>query len=186
MDTTTVTLLERLRLTGDEDAWRELVALLTPILLAWSHRVGLSRDDAADLAQDMLTLVVSKLSTFDCDPDQSFRAWLKAIAMSKWRERLRRASRRPSDSGRRLEDLAAPDAEAVWENEYRCQLVLQAFETIKTEFQTRTWQACWELVVCGREPSDVCRQLDLTPDALYAAKYRVLWRLRKELEGMLE
>lgn len=186
MDTTPVTLLERLRMRGDEDAWRELVALITPLLLAWARRVGLSGDDAADLAQDVLTVLVTKLPSFDYDSARSFRAWLKTIAMNKWRERVRRAGVRPLESDRRVDDLAAPDAEAAWEKEYRFQLVLRAFEAIKSDFQPRTWEACWELVVCGREPSDVCRQLNLTPHALYAAKYRVLRRLRKELEGMLE
>jgi RNA polymerase sigma-70 factor, ECF subfamily len=186
MDTTPVTLLERLGTRGDEDAWRELVALVTPLLLTWARRVGLSREDGADLAQDVLAVLVSELPKFEYDPDRSFRAWLKTIAMNKWRERMRRARMRAVQSERHLEELPAPDAEAAWENEYRVQLVLRAFETIRGEFRPRTWQVCWELVVRGRDAADVCRQLDLSPDALYAAKYRVLHRLRKELDGMLD
>lgn len=186
MDTTPVTLLERLRMPGDEDAWRQLVALVTPLVLAWAHRVGLRRDDAADLAQDVLAVLVQKLPAFDYDPAQSFRAWLKTIAMNKWRERLRRPAAQSLDAASQLDRLAAPDAEAAWENEYRFQLVLRAFENIKYDFQPRTWRACWELVVRGRDVNQVAAELALTPGAVYVAKCRVLRRLRKEMEGMLE
>ena len=186
MDTTPVTLLERLRAPDDEDAWRQLVALVTPLLLAWGHRVGLRRDDAADLAQDVLAVLVQKLPAFEYDPAQSFRAWLKTIAMNKWRERLRRPAMRSLDGNGHSHQLAAPDAEAAWEREYRFQLVLRSFEAIKDDFQPRTWRACWELVVRGRDVAEVAAELDLSPGAVYVAKCRVLRRLRKELEGMLE
>lgn len=167
MDTTPVTLLERLRTPGNEDAWRQLVALITPLILAWAHRVGLRRDDAADLAQDVLTVLVRKLPAFDYDPTQSFRAWLKTIAMNRWRERLRRPTAQSLDTAGQLDDLAAPDADAAWEKEYRFQLVLRAFENIKDDFQPATWQACWELVVSwpprersgGRTGDDARRRL---------------------------
>ncbi|HVA50605.1 MAG TPA: sigma-70 family RNA polymerase sigma factor [Pirellulales bacterium] len=184
MDTTPITLLERLRTPGDEDAWRQLVALVTPLLLAWARRVGMRREDAADLAQDVLAILVQKLPTFDYDPAQSFRAWLKTIAMNKWRERLRRPATQSLDG--HLDRLAAPDAEAAWEKEYRFQLVLRAFEAIKDDFQPRTWQACRELVVRGRDVKQVAAELGMSADAVYVAKCRVLRRLRKELDGMLE
>lgn len=186
MDTTPVTLLERLR-TGDcEDAWPELVALVTPLLLAWGRWLHLRHDEAADLAQDVLTVLVERLRTFEYDSEQSFRAWLKTIALNKWRERRRRPTMRSLDAEGRLDKLAAPDAEAAWESEYRFQLILRAFEAIRGDFQPHTWQACWELVVRGRRPSEVSAELGLSPAALYTAKSRVLQRLRKELEGMLE
>jgi RNA polymerase sigma-70 factor (ECF subfamily) len=186
MDTTPVTLLERLRTPGDEDAWPELAALITPLLLAWGRRVGLAHDDAADLAQDVLTVLVARLRSFEYDPAQSFRAWLKTITMNKWREGRRRPAMRSLDADGRLETLTAPDPESAWESEYRFQLVLRAFEAIRVDFQPHTWQACWELVVRGRRASDVAAELGLTPAAVYTAKSRVLQRLRKELEGMLE
>lgn len=185
MDTTPITLLERLRSPGGEDAWPELIALVTPLLLAWGRRVGLGHDDAADLAQDVLAVLVVQLRSFEYNPEQSFRAWLKTIALNKWRQRLRRPAMRSLDAGH-IAEPAAPDPDAAWETEYRFQLVLRGFEAIKPDFQPRTWQACWELVVRGRSINEVSAELGLSPAALYTAKSRVLQRLRKELEGMLE
>lgn len=185
MDTTPITLLARLRSPGDADAWRELVALVTPLLLAWGRRVGLKPDDAADLSQDVLTVLVAQLRSFDYDPEQSFRAWLKTIAMNKWRERLRRPAMRSLEAAGIAEPIA-PDGDSIWDREYRFQLVLRGFEAIKVDFQPHTWQACYELVVRGRSVSAVAAELGLSSAAVYTAKHRVLERLRKELEGMIE
>ena len=43
-----------------------------------------------------------------------------------------------------------------------------------------------QIVVEGRAPADVARELGITLAAAYAAKSRVLHRLRQELEGMLD
>ena len=186
VDTTPVTLLERLRTPGDEEAWRRLVDLITPLLLGWSRRVGLSDDDAADLAQDVFTILTEQLPTFEYDPQRSFRAWLKTIAMNKWRERSRRPRVVSLDGTGMLADIPGPDPDATWENEYRYQLVVQTLQAIKDEFQPRTWQACWEVVARGRPTAEVAAELRMTAGALYAAKCRVLKRLRQEIEGMLE
>jgi RNA polymerase sigma-70 factor (ECF subfamily) len=185
LDTTPVTLLDRLRTPGDEEAWRRLVELVTPLLLAWARRVGMNRDDAADLAQEVFAVLVKELPTFQYDPSRSFRAWLKTVTMNKCRQRGRRAGI-GVDADARLDEIAAPDVDTAWEHEYRHQLVLRAFETIKGDVQHRTWQACWELIVAGRDAADVAAELDLTPGAVYVAKCRVLRRLRQVLEGMLD
>lgn len=59
-------------------------------------------------------------------------------------------------------------------------------EVMQQEFQPTTWKACWEHVVGGRPAIDVARELNITPNAVYLAKSRVLRRLRQELEGLLD
>lgn len=186
MDTTPVTLLERLRTPDGEDAWPELVALITPLLLAWGRRVGLSHADAADLAQDVLVVLVERLRGFEYDRQRSFRGWLKTIALNKWRERHRRPRMLSLDADALVDELTAPHADAAWESEYRFQIILRAFEAIRADFQPHTWQACYELVVRGRRPAEVAAQFGLSPGALYTAKNRVLKRLRREIDGMLD
>ncbi len=78
------------------------------------------------------------------------------------------------------------DAEGAWEAEYRELLVARALELMQDEFQPATWKACWEVVVAGRPAAEVAAELGLTIGAVYAAKSRVLRRLRRELDGLLE
>jgi RNA polymerase sigma-70 factor (ECF subfamily) len=54
------------------------------------------------------------------------------------------------------------------------------------EFQPATWQAFWGLTVEGKSGAEVAAELGLSVDAVYAAKSRVLRRLRQELDGLLE
>ena len=76
--------------------------------------------------------------------------------------------------------------EAWWEAEYRQHLTNRALRLMQADFQPATWQAFWEQVVVGRPAADVAAELGLTPGAVYAARFRVLDRLRRELAGMLD
>jgi len=58
MPETPVSLLERLREQPDPDAWRQFVALYTPLLQHWLHRHGLQRQDIDDLVQEVLGVLV--------------------------------------------------------------------------------------------------------------------------------
>jgi RNA polymerase sigma-70 factor (ECF subfamily) len=85
-----------------------------------------------------------------------------------------------------LAEQPAPDPVAAFtEEEYRRHVVHRALQLMRADFQPATWQACWEHVVCGRPAAEVAEQLGLTVGAVYAANYRVLRRLRQELEGLL-
>ena len=92
MHTTSISLLERLRRPGEEEAWARLVELYTPLLYYWANRTGLSETDAADLVQDVFVVLVAKLPEFLYDRGKGFRAWLRTILFNKWRDRLRRAA----------------------------------------------------------------------------------------------
>ena len=72
------------------------------------------------------------------------------------------------------------------EVEYREYLVRRALELMQREFQPATWKAFWECVTADRPAAEVAAELGLTVAAVYAAKSRVLRRLRQDLEGLLD
>lgn len=57
----------------------------------------------------------------------------------------------------------------------------QLLLTVQAEFEPRTWQAFWEVVVQARQSADVANDLQMSIGAVYMAKSRVLKRLRQEL-----
>jgi RNA polymerase sigma-70 factor (ECF subfamily) len=184
MSSTSSKLLEAVRNQGDEEAWARFVAQYAPLLLAWARRLGLRPGDAEDLVQDVFITLVQTMPTFTYERQKSFRGWLRTVALNKWRDRCR-AGVRPAGVGR-LSDLPAPDdAEALWEAEHNRYLVGRALEVMRAEFQPTTWKACWELVVNDRPAAEVARELDITENAVYIAKCRVLQRLRRALAGLL-
>jgi RNA polymerase sigma-70 factor, ECF subfamily len=187
MDTTNISLLERLKLPVDQRAWSRFVDLYTPMIYSWSRQVGLQESDAADLVKEVFASLVQKMGEFAYDSRKSFRAWLRTVTLNKWRERCRRQAARPNEVTGNAGLEVADSAEASFgELEYRQQLVARALELMRAEFQPTTWKACWEMVVTGRSAAEVGAELGLSPGAAYAAKFRVLDRLRGELAEMLE
>jgi RNA polymerase sigma-70 factor (ECF subfamily) len=83
---TSLSLLERLRSPTDQHAWQRFVELYTPLLFSWARRVGLQSHDAADLVQEVLTLLVKKLPEFQYDQGRSFRGWVHVILRNKCRD----------------------------------------------------------------------------------------------------
>jgi RNA polymerase sigma-70 factor (ECF subfamily) len=190
MHTTSVTLLEALRSSTAQDAWRRFVQLYSPLLLRWARQLGLQDSDAADLVQDVFVTLVAKLPGFRYDRDGSFRRWLHTVLRNRWRDWQRRKTARPVSTGNSTLIEMIPDddesAADLSEVEYHKQLLNRALQLLRDEFQPITWRAFWEHGVAARPAADVARELGLTPGAVYAAKFRVMTRLRKELNGLVE
>jgi RNA polymerase sigma-70 factor (ECF subfamily) len=187
MDTTSETLLQRLRRPGDQVSWDRFVTLYTPMLYRWARRAGLRKQDAEDLVQDVLTLLVEKLKVFAYDPTKSFRAWLRTVTLNKWRQRQRRSAPVASEAGHPLDEVPAPDAMVEFEEvEYRRHLVRQALQALRPEFPALTWRAFAEYVVAGRDAAEVAAELRISRGTVYAAKSLVLARLRQEVQGLID
>jgi RNA polymerase sigma-70 factor (ECF subfamily) len=186
MHTTSPSLLEQVRRPDDLQAWRRFVELYTPLLFHWARRVGLREPDAADLVQDVFVLLVKKLPDFQYDRNKSFRAWLRTITLNRWRTVCRRALP-PTPAGNAVEELPDPASdEQFWEVDYRRELSARAMRIMRRDFDDATWQAFWGCVVDGRSAPDVGRSLGLSAGAVRAARFRVLCRLRCELQGLMD
>jgi RNA polymerase sigma-70 factor (ECF subfamily) len=176
-----------LREARDEGAWVRFVELYTPLLFSWARRCGETEHDAADLVQEVFVALVQTLPTFQYDRGGEFRKWLRTILLNKLRDRKRREARLERALEKRQKALELPDiAEAFWEAEYQQELARQALRFMQAEFAPTTWKACWETVVKGRSSAEVARELGISENAVYIAKFRVLGRLRQELCGLVE
>src|SRR5262249_24953751 len=148
-------LLERLRQPAQEQAWERFVELYTPLLYYWARRTGRQDQDAADLVQEILTVLVRKLPEFSYDRHRSFRGWLRAVALNCGRNLRRRAQLPREPNPPDLAELKAPEPDdPFWEAEYRQRLVGRALQLMQADFQPATWQACWRCVVDGRPAAE--------------------------------
>jgi RNA polymerase sigma-70 factor (ECF subfamily) len=187
MDKTSASLLERLRGPRDPEAWARFVELYTPLLLSWAKQFGLRDADAADLVQDIYLLLLRKLPGFAYDRQQQFRSWLWTVAHNCWATRQRRSVEvTPAAGPEALPEPAAPDGVAdLEEAEHRRYLVGRVLHLVQRDCQPATWQAFWQFVACDRPAEEVAAELGLTVAAVYAAKSRILRRLRNELRDLL-
>jgi len=188
MTKTPSSLLERLRQPFEPEAWGRFVSLYTPLIYSWGRRVGLQESDAADLVQDVFVTLLQVLPTFTYDRQHSFRRWLWTVTINKWRKDRKQPDNRMVRGldGQPEPVAVADDLEAVWETEYQQHLANQALRLMRADFEETTWKACWEMVVVGRPAAAVAAELGLTVGAVYAAKFRVLKRLRRDLRGLLD
>lgn len=187
MHSTSASLLDRLRSPDNANAWERFVELYTPFLYYWANRVGLRGELATDLVQDVFAVLLTKMPQFEYDGTRRFRSWLRTVTLNKWRE-TRRRSARQSRAGEKidLDELPAAGEEDLWDVEYRQHVTRRALELIQTDFEPSSWKACWEVIVAGRSASDVAAELGLSVGAVYAAKFRILARLREELADLLD
>ena len=124
-------------------------------------------------------------------PGDSFGAWLRTVTRHRVCDHFRRRQGQPvADGGssayQRLLGLAETEEEPSTARpvEKEGPFSRRVLELIRTEFEVRTWDAFWRIVVDGQPPAAVAAALGMSLPAVYKAKSRVLRRLRQELGGL--
>lgn len=184
---TSASLLDRAR-HRDDVAWNELVELYAPLVYFWCRKTNIAEQDIPDIVQDVFRAVVTGIESFRKDrPCDTFRGWLRTVTRSKVADHFRRANRNPAAVGGtganwRLEQVSdspldSDDDELAAEHA----LFHRGLERIQSDFDPKTWQAFWRVVVDGLSASEVGQELDMRPGTVRVAKSRVLQRLRRHL-----
>jgi RNA polymerase sigma-70 factor (ECF subfamily) len=188
MQSTTPTLLERLRRSDDLDAWDRFVDLYSPLFFEWARRNRIPEADADDLVQNVLVRIIKQFSQFQQRQNGSFRGWLFTILRNCWRDQCRARNRQPVITpGISPDEHAGIDPiEELSQDEYRHYLTRRILHVIQSDFPESTWRAFWLHVVEGQPAGEVASVTGITPNAVYLARGRVLKRLREELAGFLD
>lgn len=173
---------------GDPDAWRRFVHLYGPSVYRWCRRWPLSPEDVADVFQDVFATVHRALAEFRRDrPEDSIRGWLWTVTRSRAADQLRRRRRQPTaEGGTDAQDrllAAADELESTAAPPPLDGLTVHAAEAlIRAEFEERTWLLFARSVIDGQSTAQVAAEFGVTAGAVRTARYRVLKRLREELE----
>lgn len=194
MAETSASLLQRVRGGSDQDAWRKLESIYSPLIRGWLRRdVLLDSNNADDIVQDVMAVLVRRIEEFDRQRSGSFRAWLKSITVNCLRQSLRK-QRRPGqgagDSGvvdliNNLEDPVSRLSE-LWNREHDEHVMRLILQTLRHEFTETTWKAFELMALEGRSAQEAAAELSLSSNAVFIAKSRVLARLRSEAEGLID
>jgi RNA polymerase sigma-70 factor, ECF subfamily len=188
---TSLSLITRVQV-NDQAAWVRLVDLYGPMVHRWCLQAGLQPADAADVGQEVFRTVSRSIGTFSRDrPGDSFRGWLFTITRNKIRDHSRKTIEvgvGGSDPEINLDLIAAhdPNTEPPDDSEDQRTLYLRAVEIVRGEFEPKTWEAFWRVVVDDRAAADVAEELGISRNAVYLAKSRVAQRLRVEFEGLID
>lgn len=189
---TSESLINRVR-SLDPDAWRRLSELYGPVVYDWARQKGLQADDASDIVQEVFRTVADRIATFRRDrPGDSFRGWLWGITRNKLKEHYRRSAQNPAGAGgaEALEELqlwadAGTDEPDERQSGSRSDIMRRTLEYLRNEFEETTCQ-CFLRMVVHREPArEIANDLGMSAESVRRAKFRVLRRLRQELDDLL-
>lgn len=190
MTDTPRSLLERLREEPDEESWKRLVALYTPLLSRWLGQAAVAGTDADDVMQEVFVALVRELPQFEHNQQRgAFRCWLRSILIN--RLRIYWSAKRTSTSAGdrqaldRLEDPAS-DLNRLWEREHDVLLAQRILQLIEKDFTASTWHVFRRVVLEGAKPAEVATETGLSVNAVLLAKSRVLRRARKEIAGLID
>jgi RNA polymerase sigma-70 factor (ECF subfamily) len=186
-------LLERVK-SRDPDGWSKLVQIYSPLVYGLARRAGLQASDAADVVQEVFRAVAQNIANFRREkPNDSFHGWLWTITRNKVRDQFRRRSSQPqaeggTDGQTRLlnlpDDLAADEKSAEIASQYDA--THRLLESVRAEFEPKTWQAFWFTVAESRAAAEAAEKLGMSIGAVYIAKSRVLARIREEAAGLMD
>jgi RNA polymerase sigma factor (sigma-70 family) len=87
---TRVTLLARLKKSGNDTAWKEFESVYRGFILSLIVRMGIGQHDAEDISQTVLTKVWQKIEDFEYNQNKGrFHNWLAAMTRNTVRDFFR-------------------------------------------------------------------------------------------------
>jgi RNA polymerase sigma factor (sigma-70 family) len=192
---TSKTLLEKLRVFEDRQAWSQFMNLYLPMIQSWGRRFGLADADLEELTSRLLTKLVQALPRFDYDPGKgSFRGWLKTVTQRELstlaRERRRRLPGENAAGKSSMYDmlLQHPDSvdELVADLHDRAEGMLRSVHDAITEIrdtfqgdESAAWQLFQRIFLDGEAIESVAAEFGLS---YHAAAMRVQ-RIKKKVRS---
>jgi RNA polymerase sigma-70 factor (ECF subfamily) len=194
MTETPRSLLERLRDHPDDDSWKQLIDLYSPLLQRWLRQSGVDSPDAEDLLQEVFATLVREMPHFAHNQRcGAFRCWLRTILVNRvrcfWNDR--RTTPVTADARDILQDLdrledPASDLSQLWDRQHDTFLARRVLELIEKDFTSSTWHVFRRVVLEGAKPAEVAAEMGLTVNAVMLAKSHVLRRARQEIAGLTD
>ncbi|MBI1915449.1 MAG: sigma-70 family RNA polymerase sigma factor [Planctomycetes bacterium] len=176
------------------EAWQRLVQVYGPLIYTWCRQRGLQAVDAEDVVQEVFRVVLTRIAAFRKESAaDTFRGWLWTITRNKLGDYWRRCTAQPQAAGGsafREQVEQVPDTESAEPGESAAAetagVYRRALALIQSEFEEKTWQAFWRVVCENQRPAEVAKELQLSLNAVYLAKSRVLRALRETLGDAAE
>ena len=170
-------------LSGDEQAWSELIDRYNRLIFSIPLKQGLTRDEAADIFQAVCLDLVAELPRLR-DP-QALPAWLIQTTrhkVSKWR---RRNDRYVPDEGTHTENAPAPEADmpdALIREVQQAQALRDSVAALSDRCQRMVQMLFFETP--ARPYKEVASALGVATGSIGFLRSRCLDRLRSALEGI--
>lgn len=188
-------LVERLGDWNDRKRWQQFFDSYWRLIHGTARKAGLTEAEAQEVVQETLITVAKKIDQLKYDPAiGSFKGWL--LNITRWRiadqfrkrkpDAQRRGLTRDEDEARtatieRIADPGALDLEAVWDDEWRKNVLTGALARVRRKVDPRQYQIfdCYALKQWPAQK--VAAELRVSMAQVYLAKHRIGALLKKEI-----
>ncbi|MCA9085937.1 MAG: sigma-70 family RNA polymerase sigma factor [Planctomycetaceae bacterium] len=186
---TSISLLQRIRRDeSDPHAWDEFVHRYGRRIFEWCINRRLQTADAEDVTQNVLLKLANRLSSFEYDPQMTFRGWLRRTTENAVIDFFRERKSRGDDlkeSIRMLDDAAArADLTERMESAFDLELFEEAKCRVKRRVDSRRWQA-WEMIAVHNASGEhVAAELNMKLPSVYSSRYQIQKLIAEEVRQL--
>ena len=186
---TQLTLLTNLKSSENRKAWEEFVILYRPVIYRMARRHGMQDADAQDLVQNVLVRVARAIESWEKQPGIRFRHWLRRVSRNAIVSAFTRSPRDAAEGGSVAKDLFAEypqsaDSQREIARECLREKYFQAAAVVQEDVHKETWRAFELTVIEGLSCEEAARRIGKSIGTIYAARSRIIKRLRTEIERM--
>jgi RNA polymerase sigma-70 factor (ECF subfamily) len=182
---TTTQLLHELRERSEAPAWDALSQHFRPVIEHFALHLGLSHDQAQDAAQETLLAFVKAFRQGKYDRDHGrLSAWLFGIARNTIRRQYSREARHNNPNA--LSDASTNEdfLKQTWETQWRRILLARCLTRVQQETDPAVYEAFRLYALEDQSAEQVARHLDISRNAVYIAKSRVLSHVRSLIQQL--
>jgi RNA polymerase sigma-70 factor (ECF subfamily) len=194
---TRASLLARLKDLEDSRSWREFFDTYWRVIYRFALRCGAAEAEAEDAVQETVIVVAKKIGGFAYDPKAGrFSSWLYAITQRQVRKLQARRLQTSGGAGPaeadeegeswldRVPDPASLQPDAVWEEEWRRNILAVATERAKRRVNRADYQRYEYWILQGHSVAETAADLDCAENTVYSARHRVEAAIKEEAEKL--
>lgn len=190
---TSETLLQRLADAENEEAWDEFYRFYAPMVVSFCMKRGCSREAAYDVLQESMVRLFRIMPDFRYDRRRGrFRSFLFTVVRGRRLDLVKREARvkrTDNDTVVReklcvIEEERADDPNAIWEAEWRRNLIRRARERVKLRVGESTFRSFLLSTIERRPVDEVAAELGLDRNTIYQHRFRVRQLIGDEVESL--
>lgn len=184
MEPTRQTLIQKICNQYDDKAWDDFVGLYKGYIYVVIRKMSIPHDQVADLLQEILLKVWSKLPEFKYEPNKTkFRTWLNRITKNHVLNYLRNENSRKNkhdEAEHVLPSISENEIEEIMTLEWRNFLANIAMERVKKSFSGQAIEV-FERSLRGEKIDSIAAALELEESSAYKLRSRVKDCLKREI-----
>ena len=189
---TRVTLLAKLKKSGNNEAWLEFEKIYRGFILSLIVRMGINQHDAEDISQAVLTKVWQKIEDFEYNQNKGkFHNWLAAMTRNTVRDFFRtkknfitgRDSVEYQEEYINIEEHVLPDIENLAREEWVLHITNLAWDNIKGDIY-KSKQAVFKMVSQEIPNKQIAQKLGISEASVRVYKAEVFEKMRAEINRL--